>query len=181
MGVCSTSIFRQQIDIIPRDVKISDSGWVQTWDLLNTRCVLTINHHARVEPTFKTYIKYMPQYKLNLLVNKALHLYNIQSQWNIYFTLLKGPSWSCSWLWGETMSLTVATNWPTVHPHMIYEHVEPWQNDTDRAKLLFHPPDLSGNLTSSHLSSKAGGSAKDIMKFALQSISFIPRSAFNMP
>jgi hypothetical protein len=33
----------------------------------------------------------------------------------------------------------------------IYEHGEPWWNDVSKGKLLIHPPELSGNPTSSHL------------------------------
>jgi hypothetical protein len=36
-------------------------------------------------------------------------------------------------------------------PKVIEEHGEPWWNDDDREKLLIHPPELSGNPTSSHL------------------------------
>jgi hypothetical protein len=40
-------------------------------------------------------------------------------------------------------------------PKVIYEYREPWWNDdADRRKLLSHPPELSGNLTSSHLVAK---------------------------
>jgi hypothetical protein len=35
-------------------------------------------------------------------------------------------------------------------PQVIYEHEEPRRNDTDREKLLIHPPELSGNPTSSN-------------------------------
>jgi hypothetical protein len=48
----------------------------------------------------------------------------------------------------------VATNGPIVHPTCdiyIYEHGEPWWNDVSKGKLLIHPPELSGNPTSSHL------------------------------
>jgi hypothetical protein len=36
---------------------------------------------------------------------------------------------------------------------MIYEPGVPWWNDIDRGKLIY-PPELSGNLTSSHLVAK---------------------------
>jgi hypothetical protein len=39
-------------------------------------------------------------------------------------------------------------------PQVIYEQGEPWWNDTDRTKLLIHPPELSGNPTNSHLVAK---------------------------
>jgi hypothetical protein len=32
-----------------------------------------------------------------------------------------------------------------------YDHGEPWWNNTDRGKLLIHPPELSDNPTSSHI------------------------------
>jgi hypothetical protein len=32
----------------------------------------------------------------------------------------------------------------------IYEYEEPWWTDIDRRKLLIHPPELSGNSTSSN-------------------------------
>jgi hypothetical protein len=37
---------------------------------------------------------------------------------------------------------------------VVYEHGELWQNNISRGKLLIHPPELSGNPTSSHLVSK---------------------------
>jgi hypothetical protein len=49
-------------------------------------------------------------------------------------------------------------------PQVIYEHGKsPWKIDTE--KLLIHPPQLSGNSTSSHLATKQD-TAKEIMNFA---------------
>jgi hypothetical protein len=45
-------------------------------------------------------------------------------------------------------------------PQVIYEHEEPWWNDTDREKLLIHPPEISDNPTSSHLVANKEGLGK---------------------
>jgi hypothetical protein len=55
---------------------------------------------------------------------------------------------------------------------MIYEHGELWWNDTDRGKLLIHPPELPDNPTSRYLVAKHEELAMEMMNFALQSISF---------
>jgi hypothetical protein len=41
---------------------------------------------------------------------------------------------------------TAATKGPIVH-QVIYEHGEPWRNDTDRGKLLIRPIELTGDPT----------------------------------
>jgi hypothetical protein len=51
-------------------------------------------------------------------------------------------------------------------PQVIYEHGEPWWNDNDRGKLI-HPPELSGNPTSSHLVARQEKLANKIMNLAL--------------
>jgi hypothetical protein len=53
-------------------------------------------------------------------------------------------------------------------PNVACEHGEPWWNDTDRAKLLIRPPEISGNPTSSHLTARVR--AKETMNLALRSI-----------
>jgi hypothetical protein len=63
----------------------------------------------------------------------------------------------------------VASNEPTVHPPGD-EHGEPQCNDIDRGKLLIHPPELSGKPTSSHPVPKYNEMAKEMMNFALGSI-----------
>jgi hypothetical protein len=47
---------------------------------------------------------------------------------------------------GETMSLNCGHQF--FIPQMIYEHGEPWWNDTGRGKLLIRPPELSVRTTS---------------------------------
>jgi hypothetical protein len=42
-------------------------------------------------------------------------------------------------------------------------HGEPWWNDIDRGKFLFHPPDLSGNPTSGHLAANQEEVVKEMM------------------
>jgi hypothetical protein len=58
-------------------------------------------------------------------------------------------------------------------PQVIYEHGEPWLNKVNKEKLLIRLPEPSGNHTSSHLVAKQEELAKEIINFALQSISFI--------
>jgi hypothetical protein len=53
-------------------------------------------------------------------------------------------------------------------PNVACEHGEPWWNDTDRAKLMIRPPEISGNPTSSHLTARVR--AKETMNLALRSI-----------
>jgi hypothetical protein len=48
----------------------------------------------------------------------------------------------------------------------VYKHEEPWWNDTDRGKLLIRPLELSGNPSSSHITTKQNELAKEIMNFA---------------
>jgi hypothetical protein len=64
---------------------------------------------------------------------------------------------------------TVATNRPIVHPQVMYEHGEPWWNDSDRGKLLIQPFELSDNHTNSHLVAKQEELAKET-NLALQNI-----------
>jgi hypothetical protein len=47
------------------------------------------------------------------------------------------------------------------------EHGEPWWNDIDRRELLTHPPELSGNPTSSHLVAMHGELEKEFFLFCL--------------
>jgi hypothetical protein len=51
-------------------------------------------------------------------------------------------------------------------PEMIYEHGEPWWNDTDRRKFLIRPPELCGNCSSSHLVAKQEDTANEIINVA---------------
>jgi hypothetical protein len=55
----------------------------------------------------------------------------------------------------------------------LHEHREPWWNNIDRGKPPIRPPKLSGNPASSHLVAKQEELAKEIINFALQSISVI--------
>jgi hypothetical protein len=64
---------------------------------------------------------------------------------------------------------------------MIYEHGEPWRNYIDRGKLLIRPAKLSANPTSSHLVADQEELKKEIMNFALRSISFILLRVLLMP
>jgi hypothetical protein len=52
-------------------------------------------------------------------------------------------------------------------PQVIYEHAELWWYDINRGKLLNHPPEPSGNPTSSHLLAKQEELVKEMMNFAL--------------
>jgi hypothetical protein len=63
-------------------------------------------------------------------------------------------------------------------PQMMCEHGEPWWNDTDRVKLQFRSPELSGNPASSHLVASRRNLAKEIMNLALEAFLFILRSDF---
>jgi hypothetical protein len=54
-------------------------------------------------------------------------------------------------------------------PQVIYKQGEPWWNDTGRGKLIC-PPELSGNPTSNHLSSKQDKVGKGNDKFDLRNI-----------
>jgi hypothetical protein len=67
---------------------------------------------------------------------------------------------------------TAASNGPTVHPQVTYEHGEPWWNYINRGELLICQPELSGNPTSSHLVAKQEELTKEITNLALRSISF---------
>jgi hypothetical protein len=51
-------------------------------------------------------------------------------------------------------------------PEMIYEHGEPWRNDTDRRKFLIRRPEHCGNCSGSHLVAKQGDTAKEIINVA---------------
>jgi hypothetical protein len=53
-------------------------------------------------------------------------------------------------VWDYVSELRPQTFLLFIH-QMIYEHGEPWWNDIDRRKPLIRPPELSHNLTSSHL------------------------------
>jgi hypothetical protein len=66
-------------------------------------------------------------------------------------------------------------------PQVIYEHGEPWWNDIEREKLLIHPPELSGNPTSSHLVAKQEILAKEMMDLGLRCIFSYFAGFFNMP
>jgi hypothetical protein len=59
----------------------------------------------------------------------------------------------------------VATNRPSVYPQVIHENGKPWWNDIDKGELI-HPPELSGNATSSHLVAKQEELAKKKMNLA---------------
>jgi hypothetical protein len=57
---------------------------------------------------------------------------------------------------------------------VIYENGELWWNDIDREKFMIGPPALSGNpISRASSGAKQEELAKDMMDFALRSISFI--------
>jgi hypothetical protein len=76
----------------------------------------------------------------------------------------------------------VAISGPIVHPlgDIQYKHGKPWWNEIDRGKLLFHPAELSGKPTSNYQVAKQEELVKEMMNFALQSISF-KLQRVNMP
>jgi hypothetical protein len=56
---------------------------------------------------------------------------------------------------------------------VIYEHGKPWWNDINRIKLLIRAPELSGNLTSSHLVANQINLAKEMMNLSFEVYLFI--------
>jgi hypothetical protein len=58
-------------------------------------------------------------------------------------------------------------------PHVIYEHGEPWWNDTDTWKLSICPPELSGNSTSSHLVASRRNTQRNMMNLPCAMFLFI--------
>jgi hypothetical protein len=51
---------------------------------------------------------------------------------------------------------------------VLHEHGEPWLGDIDRKKHLIRLPELSGNLTNSHLVGKLEELTKKIMNLAYE-------------
>jgi hypothetical protein len=56
--------------------------------------------------------------------------------------------------WDYVLELRPPTKRSTFQPQVIYENGEPWWSGVNKGKLMIHPPELSGNPTSSQLVAK---------------------------